>query len=116
MRLRILFVPLVFTTAVTGLSLPTPQTVAPRVSFSNGTLEGVHLPAFKEDVFLGVPFAEPPVNNLRLRHPIPYQKAWSGIRNATVRTPSCPGYAGFDVGLTFAEGMVTIAQFNSLLS
>lgn len=84
---------------------PPHQLAAPQVTIQNGTLEGFHLPAFKEDVFLGVPFAAPPVDNLRLRHPVPYENAWSGIREATVRSPSCPGYAGFDVGLSLGEGM-----------
>jgi hypothetical protein len=78
---------------------------APEVTVKNGTLRGFYLPSFNEDVFFGVPFAAPPVGNLRLRHPIPYQSSWKGARDATVRTPSCPGYAGFDTGLVLSEGM-----------
>lgn len=76
----------------------------PRVTINNGTLEGLYLPAFNQDVFLGVPFAAPPIGDLRLRRPKPYQDLWSGIRNAQVRSPSCPGYAGFDIGLDLGEG------------
>ena len=78
---------------------------APQVKIKNGTLQGLHLPAFNEDIFFGIPFAAPPVGNLRLRRPQPYQTAWRGVRDATTRSPSCPGYAGFDVGLALGEGM-----------
>ncbi|KFZ00544.1 hypothetical protein V500_01023 [Pseudogymnoascus sp. VKM F-4518 (FW-2643)] len=115
MRVSSLIGCLVRSTAVIGFSLetrhklpPPPQVAAPQVNIRNGTLEGFRLPAFEEDVFLGIPFAAPPVDNLRLRHPIPYQSAWSGVRDATVRNPSCPGYAGFDVGLALGEDCLTL--------
>lgn len=84
---------------------PSHQLTPPKVTIQNGTLKGFHLCEFDEDVFLGLPFATPPVDNLRLRHPVPYNNTWRGIRDATVRSPSCPGYAGFEVGLSLGEGM-----------
>ena len=77
----------------------------PLVHAKNGTLRGLSLPDFGEELFL-VPFAEPPIDNLRLRHPIPYQSAWNETRDATVRSVSCAGYAGFDKDLILGEGMV----------
>ncbi|KAH7386387.1 Alpha/Beta hydrolase protein [Cadophora sp. MPI-SDFR-AT-0126] len=68
---------------------------SPKVTVINGTWRGLYLPAFHEDVFLGIPFAAPPVGDLRLRHPRPYGQKWKGIRAATQRSASCPGYAGF---------------------
>ena len=76
----------------------------PIVHTKNGTLRGLYLPAFDEELFLGVPFAEPPIGNLRLRHPVPYRSAWDGTRDATARSVSCAGYAGFDKDLTLGEG------------
>ncbi|CZR58626.1 related to carboxylesterase type B [Phialocephala subalpina] len=85
-----------------------PQQPGPRVTIKNGTLRGIHLPAFNEDVFLGIPFAAPPVGELRLRRPESHQNSWKGVRNATVRSPSCPGYAGFDIGLELGEDCLTV--------
>lgn len=78
----------------------------PQVNIKNGTIEGTYLPDFKEDIFFGIPFAAPPIGPLRLRHPIPYQENWCGIRNATVRPPSCPGYGQLEksANLTVGEG------------
>jgi cholinesterase len=102
---------LIFITAVAGLSSgshhwppPPYEAASPQVKVRNGTLQGHSLPAFNEDVFLGIPFAAPPVGDLRLRHPLPYPDAWDGVRDATARSPSCPGYAGFDIGLALGEG------------
>jgi len=80
----------------------------PQVDIKNGTLRGLYLPAFHEDLFLGVPFASPPVGDLRLRHPVPYNEHWQQVRDATLRSPSCPGYAGFDVGLVLGEDCLTV--------
>ena len=84
--------------------LPVCEADGPIVKVKNGTLEGLHLPFFNEDVFFGIPFAQPPVGNLRLRQPASLNESWSGTRMATRHSPSCPGYAGFDVGLTLGEG------------
>jgi para-nitrobenzyl esterase len=55
------------------------ETAAPRVKTVNGTLEGLNVSGIRE--FKGVPFAQPPVGNLRWREPQPL-KSWSGTRKA----------------------------------
>lgn len=52
---------------------------APQVQTGNGILEGINESGIK--VFKGVPFAAPPVGNLRWAAPQPVQK-WDGIRKA----------------------------------
>lgn len=51
----------------------------PQVKVANGILEGVDESGVK--TFKGVPFAAPPVGNLRWREPQPAQN-WSGVRKA----------------------------------
>ena len=71
---------------------------SPVAKTKNGTVCGTRLPTFSQDAFLGVPFAEPPIGDLRLRHPKSFDTAYTAY-DATSQPPSCPGYAGFDVGI-----------------
>ena len=81
-------------------SIPTPA-----VAIEGGQIQG----AFEEDskvaVFKGVPFAAPPVGNLRW-HPPQSVQAWEGVRDATAYGSECPqaGYDGEDGG--FLDDMV----------
>lgn len=42
----------------------------------------------KVDVWLSIPYAQPPIGALRFRHPRPIEK-WSGVLNTTERPNSC---------------------------
>lgn len=55
------------------------DTSAPRVKTANGVLEGTYSSGIK--IFKGVPFAAPPVGNLRWREPQPPTN-WQGVRKA----------------------------------
>lgn len=50
-----------------------------QVKIKDGVLEGINASGIK--IFMGVPFAQPPVGNLRWREPQPL-KPWGGIRKA----------------------------------
>jgi len=58
---------------------------APRVQTADGTLEGV-VEASGVRAFKGVPFAAPPVGDLRWREPQPV-KNWTGVRKAAAFGP-----------------------------
>src|SRR6202167_2548503 len=63
---------------------------APLVAVNSGQLRGAHLGAPPDSggaVFKGIPFAQPPVGDLRWREPMPVA-AWTGIRDAS--SPGAP--------------------------
>ena len=49
--------------------LPSNYSGSPKVTIKNGTLVGMHSTTYKEDVFLGIPYAQPPTDQLRFRLP-----------------------------------------------
>ncbi|XP_058058216.1 venom carboxylesterase-6-like [Anopheles bellator] len=56
-----------------------------------GSLVGRYLNSFSGHgilAFLGVPYAKPPVGELRFKAPVPFG-GWSGIRSATIDAPLC---------------------------
>ncbi len=64
----------------------------PLVQTKNGTFVGLRLTSLDQELFLGIPYASPPVGPLRFRHPQPYTESWAGVRNATAYGAHCPGY------------------------
>lgn len=64
----------------------------PTVKLQNGSYYGVFNPTYDQDFFLGMPYAEPPVGDLRFRRPQPLNSTWDEPRNATVYQPSCYNY------------------------
>ena len=59
-----------------------------RVKTANGALEGLGPQANGVRAFKGVPFAEPPVGDLRWKAPQPV-KNWNGVREAKQFGPRC---------------------------
>ena len=60
---------------------------APTVSIKTGKLRG-SLASYGGAVFKGIPFAQPPVGDLRWHAPLP-AKSWTGVRDATAFGPAC---------------------------
>ncbi|EWZ33986.1 triacylglycerol lipase [Fusarium oxysporum Fo47] len=75
-----------------AISCPTAHHGAPIVDLSNGTYRGTYNQHYHRDLFLGMPYAKAPVNDLRLRVPQSLNSTWTGIRNTTKYSPSCIGY------------------------
>jgi len=64
-----------------------------RVTTANGTLETTNPPKDGVRSFKGIPFAAPPVGDLRWQPPQPV-KNWAGIRNADDFGPACMQHLG----------------------
>jgi carboxylesterase type B len=65
---------------------------APTVHVKNGTYTGTYASAYGTDYFLGMPYAQPPIADLRFRTPKSLNTTWSGSKNATQYGPECIGY------------------------
>jgi para-nitrobenzyl esterase len=62
------------------------------VTLKAGTLEGTHFGSTSNEVaFLGVPYAQPPVGDLRWKPPQPV-RPWTGRRKATEFGAACPQF------------------------
>ena len=72
-----------------GVTVEDPSLV---VSTRCGRVRGrrSYIPSLRRDVdeFLGIPFAQPPIGDLRFRHPLPV-RPWRGVRNTTALPASC---------------------------
>lgn len=64
----------------------------PKVTISNGTYEGLHLPAFKQDIFLGIPYAQDTGGPNRFLIPQSLNTKWNGTKPAKQYGPSCPDH------------------------
>ncbi|KAJ7032363.1 alpha/beta-hydrolase [Mycena alexandri] len=60
----------------------------PSVTIKNGTVRGVELPQFNQSIFLGIPYAQPPIGDLRLRPPRSINSSFGTI-DATAYGPHC---------------------------
>ncbi len=98
------FLPALFLHASANLRFQPRAFPKPLAHAVNGTFGGLHLPHLNQDLFLGIPFAQKPVDDLRLRRPVSLNGSWEGIRSAVNRSVSCQGYAGFAKGLDMGEG------------
>ena len=86
--------------SLAGLTRRQNEPLAPTVQVRNGTIQGRYMAAYDEDYFLGIPFAQPPVGDLRFRPPMPLDSSWEGSHNATEYGYQCIGY-GMD---TWSQG------------
>lgn len=65
---------------------------SPIATVRNGTYEGRYEPTYGTEYFLGMPYAQPPVEDLRFRVPASLNTSWTGTRNATEFGYQCIGY------------------------
>ncbi|KAK5132640.1 hypothetical protein LTR08_008762 [Meristemomyces frigidus] len=75
----------------------------PTATLKNGTVVGTHTDTYNQDYFLGVPFAQPPVGELRFRNPQSLNSTYNSTLQATSYAPECVGYGGDDIGYEVSE-------------
>jgi para-nitrobenzyl esterase len=80
---RLFFATLFGLIVAAGTALPA---TPPQVRIEQGTVEGLQVKGVRE--FLGIPYAAPPVGDLRWRPPIA-TKPSEGVRRATQFGPAC---------------------------
>lgn len=75
--------------AVAGVSMPAARAQSPLVvQVRQGKVRGTWSSDHEVRKFLGIPYAQPPVGDLRWRPPVPAED-WSGVRDATAFGPHC---------------------------
>lgn len=94
--------------AVPAASLANRPDGAPTVKVKNGTIAGVHSNTYNEDYFLGIPFAQAPVEQLRFRNPQSINTTFDETYQATEYKAECYGYG---VGDTPASTRFTELMF-----
>lgn len=64
----------------------------PLVTVLNGTYEGLHLPSFDQDIFLGIPYAQDTGGKNRFRIPQSLNDTWNGTHAAKTYSNACPDF------------------------
>ncbi|KAJ4270353.1 hypothetical protein NW762_002032 [Fusarium torreyae] len=65
---------------------------SPKAQTLNGTYVGKNLPSWEQDVFLGIPYAQPPTGDLRFKWPKSLNASFDDERTATDYGDSCMQY------------------------
>ncbi|OAG38359.1 hypothetical protein AYO21_07479 [Fonsecaea monophora] len=83
---------------------------APTVKVKNGSYYGVYQSTYDQDLFLGMPFAQPPLGNLRFNLPQSLNTTWTTARNATQYGYECYGYGSdqWVLGNVVSEDCLTL--------
>ncbi|KAJ7923315.1 extracellular triacylglycerol lipase precursor [Mycena leptocephala] len=81
---------------------------SPTIRLGKTTLVGLDLPTFQQDLFAGIPFAEPPLGNLRLRPPVLKASLAAGTFNASAFGPACLQIATIATPGSMSEDCLTI--------
>ena len=87
---------------------------APTVTVKNGSYTGVHNPTYNEDFFLGIPYAQPPVGDLRLQLPQSLNETWSEPREAVEYYPECVGYGVSERCLLINHKLTSLGRPNRI--
>ncbi|KAJ6018662.1 hypothetical protein N7522_000729 [Penicillium canescens] len=81
---------------------------SPTVKVRNGTYTGVHSSTYNQDFFLGMPYAQQPVGNLRFTVPQSLDTSWEGARDAKAYSDICVGYGTDSIWYPQSEACLTL--------
>ncbi|KAJ5538721.1 hypothetical protein N7494_008200 [Penicillium frequentans] len=96
----------------TAHAVPTSKS-APTVKVLNGTYVGTHSTQYNQDYFLGMPYAQQPVGNLRFSVPQSLNESWKGTREAKEYSDICVGYGTDSIWYSQSEACLTINVIRS---
>lgn len=80
----------------------------PTANVRNGTYVGTRNEAYDQDYFLGMPYAQQPVGDLRFSVPQSLNESWNGERGAKEYSDACVGY-----GVSTTAAMVVLTDGHS---
>ncbi|KAL4897360.1 Alpha/Beta hydrolase protein [Aspergillus ambiguus] len=80
----------------------------PTAHVLNGTYAGVQNAHYRQDFFLGMPYAQQPVGNLRFTVPKSLNESWEGEREAKEYSDTCVGYGSDQIWYPSSEACLTI--------
>lgn len=80
------------TAALLQLVAASASASAPLATTRNGTYLGRYLAEYDQDLFLGMPYAQPPLGDLRFRSPQSLNTSLDGVRDASEYGYSCMQY------------------------
>lgn len=79
--------------AALGTAAPSPRAVSPPIAdVLNGTYVGARNENYHQDFFLGIPYAQQPIGNLRFALPTSLNETWDEERDAKEYSDICVGY------------------------
>jgi hypothetical protein len=86
------------------------------VHIKNGIIIGKRVDSYAQDLFLGIPFAQAPVGDLRFGLPKPLNQTWETPFNASSYGPMCINYPvalPMDISATLCSPLdaVTLAKY-----
>ncbi|KAJ5197799.1 uncharacterized protein N7498_006916 [Penicillium cinerascens] len=90
-----------------------PTQSVPTAAVRNGTYIGVHSSTYNQDFFLGMPYAQQPVGNLRFTVPQPLNENWSEERDAKDYSDICVGYGTDSIWYPQSEACLTLNVIRS---